>query len=140
MVIASGHVEHPLKRIMEGERVTWFVASASALQSRKRWIAGSLQPVGRLVIDDGARSALLKGKSLLPAGVKDIVGLFGRGDTVSVVAMDGGEIARGMVAYDSADAQKIKGLKSADIMKVLGAAGRDEIIHRDDLVMMTGEK
>jgi glutamate 5-kinase len=140
MVIASGHAEHPLKRIADGERVTWFLASASPLQSRKRWIAGSLQPVGRLVIDEGAKGALQKGKSLLPAGVKDIVGLFGRGDTVSVVSLEGAEIARGMVAYDSADAQKIKGLKSADIMKVLGAAGRDEIIHRDDLVMMTGEK
>lgn len=140
MVIASGHQDHPLQRIIGGERVTWFVASASPLQSRKRWIAGSLQPVGRLVIDEGARGALLKGKSLLPAGVKDIVGLFGRGDTVSIVAPDGVEVARGMVAYDSADAQKIKGLKSVDIMKVLGAAGRDEIIHRDDLVMMTGER
>jgi glutamate 5-kinase len=140
MVIASGHAEHPLRRIMDGERVTWFTASASPLQSRKRWIAGSLQPVGRLVVDEGAKGALLKGKSLLPAGVKDIVGLFGRGDTVSVVTVSGGEIARGMVAYDSADAQKIKGLQSAEIMKVLGAAGRDEIIHRDDLVMMTGEK
>ena len=140
MVIASGHSEHPLRRIMDGERVTWFTASASPMQSRKRWIAGSLQPVGRLVVDEGAKGALLKGKSLLPAGVKDIVGLFGRGDTVSVVTVTGGEIARGMVAYDSTDAQKIKGLKSAEIMKVLGAAGRDEIIHRDDLVMMTGEK
>jgi glutamate 5-kinase len=140
MVIASGHAEHPLRRIMDGERVTWFTASASPLQSRKRWIAGSLQPVGRLIVDEGAKGALLKGKSLLPAGVKDIVGLFGRGDTVSVVTAMGGEIARGMVAYDSADAQKIKGLKSAEIMRVLGAAGRDEIIHRDDLVMMTGEK
>jgi glutamate 5-kinase len=72
--------------------------------------------------------------------VKDIVGLFGRGDTVSIVTGDGLEVARGMVAYDSGDAQKIKGLKSVEIMKVLGAAGRDEIIHRDDLVMMTGEK
>jgi glutamate 5-kinase len=140
MVIASGHAEHPLKRIMGGERVTWFVASASPLQARKRWIAGSLQPVGRLVVDDGAKGALLRGKSLLPAGVRDIVGLFGRGDTVSIVTVEGAEIARGMVAYDSSDAQKIKGLKSADIMNVLGAAGRDEIIHRDDLVMMTGDK
>ena len=140
MVIASGHSEHPLQRIIDGDRVTWFVAQASALQSRKRWIAGSLQPVGRLVIDEGAKSALLKGKSLLPAGVKDIIGLFGRGDTVSIVTVEGSEIARGMVAYDSGDAQKIKGLKSKDIMKTLGLAGRDEIIHRDDLVMMTGDK
>ncbi len=136
MVIASGHELHPLKRIMGGERVTWFTAAATPMQARKRWIAGSLQPVGRLVVDDGAKAALVKGKSLLPAGVKEIVGLFGRGDTVSVVSVGGGEIARGMVAYDSADALKIKGLKSVDIMKVLGAAGRDEIIHRDDLVML----
>lgn len=140
MVIASGHVEHPLQRIINGERVTWFVASATPLQARKRWIAGSLQPVGRLVVDDGAHQALLKGKSLLPAGVRDIVGLFSRGDTVSVVTPQGQEIARGMVAYDSADAQKIKGLKSADILKTLGLEGRDEIIHRDDLVMLSGEK
>jgi glutamate 5-kinase len=140
MVIASGHADHPLQRIASGERVTWFVASATPLQSRKRWIAGSLQPVGKLIVDDGAKSALLKGKSLLPAGVKDIQGSFGRGDTVSIMSSDGSEVARGMVAYDSADAQKIKGLKSVDIMKTLGAAGRDEIIHRDDLVMMTGEK
>jgi glutamate 5-kinase len=140
MVIASGHVEHPIQRILDSARATWFLAQATPLQARKRWIAGTLQPVGRLVIDDGARSALIRGKSLLPAGVKDIIGLFGRGDTVSVVGLDGSEIARGMVAYDSADALKIKGLKSAEIMKVLGAAGRDEIIHRDDLVMLAGER
>ena len=140
MVIASGHNNHPLQRIIDGERVTWFVAQSSGLQSRKRWIAGSLQPTGRLVIDEGARGALLKGKSLLPAGVRDIIGLFGRGDTVSIVTTDGSEVARGMVAYDSIDAQKIKGLKSADIMKTLGLAGRDEIIHRDDLVMMTNDR
>ena len=140
MVIASGHNNHPLQRIIDGERVTWFVAQSSGLQSRKRWIAGSLQPTGRLVIDEGAKGALLKGKSLLPAGVRDIIGLFGRGDTVSIVTTDGSEVARGMVAYDSIDAQKIKGLKSADIMKTLGLAGRDEIIHRDDLVMMTNDR
>jgi glutamate 5-kinase len=140
MVIASGHAEHPLQRILKGERVTWFVAGGSPMQSRKRWIAGSLQPVGRLVVDEGAKAALQKGKSLLPAGVKDIIGLFAKGDTVSIVANEGQEIARGLVAYDSADAQKIKGLKSSDISKVLGLAGRDEIIHRDDLVMMSGDK
>jgi glutamate 5-kinase len=140
MVIASGHVAHPLRHILEGARATWFLAAATPLQARKRWIAGSLQPVGRLVIDDGAKTALMKGKSLLPAGVREIVGLFGRGDTVSVISADGAEVARGMVAYDSADALRIKGLKSSEIMKVLGAAGRDEIIHRDDLVMLAGER
>jgi glutamate 5-kinase len=140
MVIASGHGFHPLQRIADGERCTWFLAPLSALQSRKRWIAGTLQPVGRLMIDDGARSALNKGKSLLPAGVKQVSGNFARGDTVSVVDLEGLEIARGLVAYDSGDATRIAGLKSADIEQTIGYRGRDEIIHRDDLVMTNGER
>ena len=140
MVIASGHAMHPLGRVLEGERCTWFVAPASALQSRKRWIAGTLQPIGHLVVDEGAAAALAKGKSLLPAGVKKVEGSFSRGDTVSVVAISGREIARGLVAYDAADATRIRGLKSADIEKALGFRGRDEIIHRDDMVLMGGER
>lgn len=140
MVIASGHEMSPLKRILDGERCTWFVANASALQSRKRWIAGTLQPIGHLVVDDGAAAALAKGKSLLPAGVKKVEGSFTRGDTVSIVAPSGREIARGLVAYDAGDAARIVGLKSADIEKVLGFRGRDELIHRDDMVLMGGER
>ena len=140
MVIASGHEAHPLQRIVDGERCTWFVAPLSAMQSRKRWIAGTLQPVGRLTVDEGARTALGKGKSLLPAGVKQVSGTFARGDTVSIVDLEGAEIARGLVAYDSADASRIAGLKSADIEKAIGFRGRDEIIHRDDLVMTNGER
>jgi glutamate 5-kinase len=140
MVIASGHESYPLQRIVDGERCTWFVASLNAMQSRKRWIAGTLQPVGRLTIDEGARTALGRGKSLLPAGVKRVSGTFARGDTVSIVDLEGSEIARGLVAYDSADASRIAGLKSADIEKAIGFRGRDEIIHRDDLVMINGER
>ena len=92
MVIASGHEMHPLKRILAGERCTWFLANASALQSRKRWIAGTLQPIGHLVVDQGAAEALAKGKSLLPAGVKTVEGSFARGDTVSIVTLQGREI------------------------------------------------
>jgi glutamate 5-kinase len=140
MVIASGHHAHPLQRIVDGERCTWFLAPISAMQSRKRWIAGTLQPVGRLTVDEGARTALGKGKSLLPAGVKQVSGTFFRGDTVSIVDQAGVEIARGLVAYDSSDATRIAGLKSADIEKAIGFRGRDEIIHRDDLVMTNGER
>ena len=140
MVIASGHEMHPLKRITEGARCTWFLAEASAMQSRKRWIAGTLQPVGKLIVDDGAKGALIKGKSLLPAGVKSVEGNFTRGDTVSVVLPDGIEFARGLVAYDSSDAKRIAGLKSADIQKLLGNDDRDVIIHRDDLVLVGGER
>ena len=140
MVIASGHELHPLKRILDGERCTWFLAPASAMQSRKRWIAGTLQPIGHLVVDEGAAGALAKGKSLLPAGVKRIEGNFARGDTVSILTLAGREIARGLVAYDAADARRIAGLKSGEIEKVLGFRGRDELIHRDDMVLMGGER
>lgn len=135
MVIASGHELHPLKRIIDGERCTWFVAQSNALQSRKRWIAGTLTPTGKLVVDDGAKSALGKGKSLLPAGVKSVEGSFARGDTVSIMA-SGQEFARGLIAFDAEDARKIVGLKSAEVQKLLGADCGDELIHRDDLVML----
>jgi glutamate 5-kinase len=140
MVIASGHEMHPLRRVIDGERCTWFLAEASAPQSRKRWIAGTLQPIGHLVVDDGAAAALAKGKSLLPAGVKRIVGAFARGDTVSIVTTRGREIARGLVAYDAGDTQRILGLKSSEIEKTLGFRGRDEIVHRDDMVLIGGDR
>jgi glutamate 5-kinase len=136
MVIASGHEMHPLKRISENARCTWFVAQSNAMQSRKRWIAGTLQPTGKLFVDEGAKTALLKGKSLLPAGVKKVEGTFARGDTVSIMSIDGPELARGLVGFDAVDAKQIIGLKSADVQKLLGAGDRDEMIHRDDLVMM----
>ncbi len=91
-------------------------------------------------MDDGAAAALAKGKSLLPAGVKKVEGSFSRGDTVSIVAPGGREIARGLIAYDAGDAQRILGLKSSEIEKVLGFRGRDELIHRDDMVLMGGER
>ena len=140
MVIASGHELHPLRRIAEGARCTWFLAQASALQSRKRWIAGTLQPVGHLVVDEGAGAALARGKSLLPAGVKRIEGSFARGDTVSIMTEAGREIARGLVAYDAADAARILGRKSGEIEEALGFRGRDELVHRDDMVLMGGER
>ena len=140
MVIASGHEMHPLRRVLDGARCTWFLANASALQSRKRWIAGTLQPIGQLVVDEGAAAALAKGKSLLPAGVKKLEGSFTRGDTVSIVTTEGREIARGLVAYDAGDAQRILGLKSSEIEKVLGFRGRDVLIHRDDMVLIGTER
>ncbi len=140
MVIASGHEVHPLQRVLDGARCTWFLANASALQSRKRWIAGTLQPIGHLVVDEGAAAALAKGKSLLPAGVKKLEGSFTRGDTVSIITAEGREIARGLVAYDAGDAQRILGLKSSEIEKVLGFRGRDVLIHRDDMVLMGSER
>jgi glutamate 5-kinase len=138
MVIASGRVEHPLKAIAEGARCTWFVTSATPVTARKKWIAGSLEPKGTLIIDAGAVKALNSGKSLLPAGVIRIEGAFSRGDAVVIRGPDGAEIARGLVAYDAEDADKIKGRLSADILSILGFGGRSELVHRDDLVVGRG--
>jgi glutamate 5-kinase len=136
LCIAMGKVEHPLQRIEEGERCTWFVPSSTPVATRKQWIAGTLKPAGAIAVDDGAVRALMGGKSLLPAGVTRALGRFDRGDTVSIIAPDGTEVARGICAYSDTDAARIMGRKSAEIEKVLGFRGRDEIVHRDDLVLL----
>ena len=135
MVIASGHVAHPLEAIAKGAACTWFLTPANPVTARKKWIAGSLEPRGALSIDAGAVKALRGGKSLLPAGVTRIDGGFGRGDAVVVRGPDGGEIGRGLIAYDADDAERIKGKSSADVQAILGFTGRTEMIHRDDLVL-----
>ena len=139
MCIAAGHHRHPVRRIEEGARCTWFVPSATPVAARKQWIAGTLRPAGSLTIDPGALRALLEGRSLLPAGITSARGRFERGDTVSVLTMDGTEIARGIVAYSDTDAAKIMGHRSSEIESILGFRGRDEMIHRDDLVLLARE-
>jgi glutamate 5-kinase len=136
LCIAKGASQHPLKRIEAGERCTWFVPSSTPVATRKQWIAGTLKPAGAIAVDDGAVRALMGGKSLLPSGVTRSVGRFERGDTVSILAPDGTEVARGICAYSDGDAARIIGRKSAEIEKVLGFRGRDEIVHRDDLVLL----
>lgn len=138
MCISAGHHEHPVRRIEEGARATWFVPTATPVAARKQWIAGTLRPAGALCIDEGALKALHSGKSLLPAGIVETRGKFERGDTVSVLAPDGTEVARGIVAYSDADAARIIGRKSSEIEALLGFRGRAEMIHRDDLVIMRG--
>ena len=135
MVIASGRIAHPLQAIAEGARCTWFLTQANPVTARKKWIAGSLEPKGALIIDKGAVAALRGGKSLLPAGVVRVDGSFARGDAVVIRGPDGAEVARGLVAYDIEDADKIKGRSSADILTILGFGGRTEMVHRDHLVL-----
>jgi glutamate 5-kinase len=135
MVIASGHVDHPLAAIARGGPSTWFLSPANPVTARKKWIAGSLEPKGTLVIDQGAVAALYRGKSLLPAGVVRIEGGFARGDAVIIRGPDGAEIARGLCAFDAEEAQKITGRSSVDIATILGYSGRIEMVHRDDLVV-----
>jgi glutamate 5-kinase len=135
MVIASGRVMNPLQAIADGKPCTWFLTPANPVTARKKWIAGSLEPRGAIMIDAGAVRALRLGRSLLPAGVIRIEGAFDRGDAVVVRGPDGDEVGRGLIAYEAADAEKIKGRSSADVLLILGYTGRTEMIHRDDLVL-----
>jgi glutamate 5-kinase len=135
MVIASGRIAHPLQSIAENGRCTWFLTQGNPVTSRKKWIAGSLEPRGILTIDAGAVAALRNGSSLLPAGVIKVEGKFTSGDAVLVRGPDGAEIGRGLSAYDAEEADRIKGRSSADIVSILGSGGRREIVHRDDLVV-----
>ncbi len=135
MCITVGREQHPLQRIEAGGRCTWFVARTSPKTVRKQWIAGLLQPAGVLHVDAGAAKALRGGKSLLPAGVTKVEGRFDRGDAVIVRDADGAEIARGLSAYSSEDARRASGRRSQELEAILGYRGRDELIHRDDLVL-----
>ena len=136
MVIADGQRANPLAALSEGARCTWFLAEIEPLTARKRWIAGTLKPKGLVRVDAGALAALERGKSLLPAGVTAVEGQFERGDTVLVRDPEGREVARGLIAYSSDDAGRILGHKSREFEAVLGYRGREELIHRDDLVLI----
>jgi glutamate 5-kinase len=136
MAIALGKTPHPLRALEEGARCTWFLPAPEGRSARKRWIAGSLAPLGVLVVDEGAARALARGSSLLPAGVRAVEGQFHRGDPVSVRDPSGREVARGLSAYDAEDARRIAGHRSEAIEAILGWRGRDEVIHRDDLVVL----
>lgn len=135
MIITSGARLNPLAAIDRGERSTLFLPSRHPVSAWKTWIYGHLEPAGRLTVDDGAVAALDSGRSLLPAGVRSVEGGFQRGDTVAVMAPDGHEVARGLVAYDAPDAVKIAGKKSGEIAGILGYDARAAMIHRDDLVV-----
>jgi glutamate 5-kinase len=135
MAIALGHRQNPLKAIEDGAKCTWFLPAPEGRSARKNWIAGHLAPLGSLTIDAGAARALAKGSSLLPAGIKLVSGNFERGDAVDVFSPSGKRIARGLAAYSSTDAAVIAGHRSEDFEALLGWRGRDEAIHRDDLVI-----
>ncbi len=136
MVITSGKVLHPLRQLDGSGPATWFLAPTDPVAARKRWIAGQLAAHGTLIVDAGAEAALGAGKSLLPAGVVRIEGSFERGDCVAIHSIDGRDIGRGLIAYGSADAARIAGRRSSDILTILGHAGRAELIHRDDMALV----
>ncbi len=137
MAIAVGDIPHPLQALADGARCTWFLPAEDGRTARKRWIAGALQPSGTLRVDPGAARALAAGRSLLPAGVREITGAFERGDAVLIEDLTGTVLARGLSAYASPDALRIAGRRSDEIEAVLGWRGRDEMVHRDDLVLIS---
>ena len=135
VLIANGHLLHPLRAIDSPGKRTLFVPCVSPAAARKRWIAGGLSAQGTVIIDAGAERALLSGKSLLPAGVTALEGRFERGDVVIVKNASGRELARGLVAYNVEEARLLVGRRTVEIETILGYRGRDEMIHRDDLAL-----
>ena len=139
LVIASGTEKNAIPRILQGEEIgTLFVSRENRLQFRKRWLAFGAKIQGSIVVDDGCAKAIRKagGCSILPAGIYQVVGDFQTGSTVSVIDKEGHELARGLVHYTASELERIKGCKSADIESILGHKNYDEVIHRDDLVIL----
>ncbi len=139
-VIAHGRRKNAIADIIDGSQIgTRFEASAKTMKARKRWIAFSIRSKGAVKVDEGAETALVKGKkSLLPGGVTKVRGRFNEGDVVDVLSHNGRVIARGLTNYSSGEIEKIKGRKTGEIEGVLGHKDYDEVIHRDNLVI-TGE-
>jgi len=137
-VIASGHERDVLLRLIGGESIgTLLTAPTLTLVAKKQWLAGHLNVTGKLILDTGAIQALRgNGKSLLPIGVKNVIGEFERGAVVACVSEDGSDIARGLINYNAEEARRIATHSSKDITTILGYGGDDEMIHRDNLVLL----
>ena len=140
-IVVNGNTKNIITGVFKGEDVgTFFLPSQSKLSSRKHWIAFNLKPKGTLIVDDGAKQAVVKmGKSLLSSGLLDVKGNFKFGDPVKCVDTNGVEFARGLINYRAEEVFRLRGLHSRDIKKVLGYKYYDEIIHRDDLVVLEDE-
>ncbi len=134
MAITLGSRHNPLRSLEEGAPATWFAPQLDPQAARKRWIA-AMKPVGEIVVDAGAAQALHSGKSLLPAGIRDVRGAFGRGDPVAILNAENHKLGQGLTRYTSGEAQAIKGRRSVDIEAILGYPGRAALIHRDDMAL-----
>lgn len=139
MVITNGQSPNPIDKFKKGGKATWFLSESDPVQARKSWIASALEMKGAITIDQGAEKALYGGNSLLPAGITHVRGGFNRGDMVSLINIKGEEVARGLSSFAADDAKKIIGKQSAEIEKILGFAGRSELIHRDNMVLTKKE-
>ncbi len=134
MAIANGLPLRPIKKIIEKNNCTWFLPKISKLDARKKWIISSISPKGQLIIDDGAKEALTKGKSLLAAGIKKVLGKFNKGDHIKIIDKDYKEFARGLSSFSSNEVLKIMGHHSNKIEDLLGYISKSEVVHKDDMV------
>jgi glutamate 5-kinase len=134
MAITQGDVTRPIKSMEDGAKVTWFVPAEDPESARKGWI-NAMKPRGEIIIDQGAATALEEGNSLLPAGITDVIGEFGRGDPVLILGPGGVRAGLGLIRYTSIEARKIVGARTRDIQGILGYAGRSALVHRDDMVL-----
>jgi glutamate 5-kinase len=135
MLIAHGIEPNPIQSLLRGSDCSWFKAKETPNSARKYWISGKLRSLGIYVVDDGASRALAKGKSLLPAGVVEVKGEFGRGDAVAIQTLQGRQIGKGLSEYSSEQASRIMGTQSDEIEKILGFKYRDTLVHRDNMVV-----
>tara|TARA_B110000495_G_C22972520_1_gene570924 strand:- start:224 stop:1348 length:1125 start_codon:yes stop_codon:yes gene_type:complete len=138
-IIASGVIDSPLRALKDGGRYTIFNASDTPAAARKQWMAGVLDVSGELSLDDGAIGALQDGYSLLPVGVIDVSGDFSRGDVVTLKALSGKVVGRGLAEYSSDEASRLSGVQSDQIENVLGYRGRSVMVHRDELVLFNND-
>ncbi|MGY9025685.1 MAG: glutamate 5-kinase [Candidatus Pelagibacterales bacterium] len=136
MAITNGTVNNPVQALFNGRPCTWFEPNKTPLAARKQWIVGTMKPVGSVVIDDGAKQALIKGSSLLPAGIVQISGEFERGDAIEILSKAKSKIGIGLASYSSIEGIKIMGHKSNEIGNILSYSYREEMIHKDDLVLL----
>lgn len=134
LVITKGSGNHPLAALNAGAPATWFKAQVDPQTARKRWIS-AMKPRGEFVIDAGAEAALLRGKSLLPAGVTRVSGRFNRGDAIAILGPGGQTLGLGITRYNSQDAHAIAGAQSSEIEAILGYPGRAALVHRDDMAL-----
>ncbi len=134
MAIANGLSLRPIKKIVKQNNCTWFLPKISKLDARKKWIISSISPKGELIIDEGAKLALKKGKSLLAAGIKKVLGKFNKGDHIKIKDKYNKECARGLSSFSSFEIEKIMGHHSNEIEKILGYISKSEVVHKDDMV------
>ena len=134
MIIANGLYLNPIDQIEKKNNCTLFISKISKLQARKKWIISSVSPKGELTIDEGAKKALINGKSLLAAGIKKVSGKFNKGDHIKIIDIKRNEFARGLSSFSSEEINKILGCHSNEIGKILGYISKSEVVHKDDMV------